>query len=182
MSKFAGLRRLGRHGLLAPAIGLLAVGLLAGAGAVAEPPPWSTAARGKAEDGKNPGVGRCDGNIIGSVSDGSSTIGSGGEGRAAMVGGAIIGALVGGTIGGKMDQFDQHCIGRSLEHGDDGKTIWWENSEAKARYGVTPMRSFENSAGRYCREYRTTALLDGRVRQAFGTACRQPDGAWQLVS
>ncbi len=148
---------------------LPSVGLMAGVAAVAEPPPWSTAAGNQADGdiSRQLGAGRC---------DPLAALGG------AAVSGAIIGALVGGSIGGKMDQYDQNCIGLSLEHADDGKTIWWENSAAKVRFGVTPMRSFENSAGRFCRAYRTTAFIEGRVRNAFGTACRQADGAWEQVS
>lgn len=146
---------------------LLSIGLPAVA--VAEPPPWSEAARNRAA-GDGPlhlGAARC-----------APKVASGGP----ALSGAIIGALVGGSIGKKMDEYDQNCIGQSLERADDGKTIWWENSAAKVRFGVTPMRTFENSAGRFCRAYRTTAFIDGRVRNAFGTACRQADGAWEQVS
>ena len=34
----------------------------------------------------------------------------------------------------------------------------------------------------YCREYRTTVMSGGQERYAYGTACRQPDGAWKIVS
>ena len=32
----------------------------------------------------------------------------------------------------------------------------------------------------YCREYQTTATVGGMAQQSFGTACRQPDGSWQI--
>ena len=32
-----------------------------------------------------------------------------------------------------------------------------------------------------CREYQSTATIDGRQQQIYGTACLQPDGSWQLV-
>ncbi|MCB9978734.1 MAG: hypothetical protein H6862_03900 [Rhodospirillales bacterium] len=35
---------------------------------------------------------------------------------------------------------------------------------------------------RYCREYTRTVWIDGRARSAYGTACLQPDGAWQIVN
>ena len=40
----------------------------------------------------------------------------------------------------------------------------------------------EDYSGRYCREYTTEAVVGGRTKQVYGTACRQPDGSWQLVS
>ncbi|MHB1241431.1 MAG: RT0821/Lpp0805 family surface protein, partial [Gammaproteobacteria bacterium] len=35
--------------------------------------------------------------------------------------------------------------------------------------------------GRYCREYVTDVDVGGRKQQAYGTACRQPNGSWQAV-
>ena len=32
-----------------------------------------------------------------------------------------------------------------------------------------------------CRQYSTTTVIDGQPRQAFGTACLQPDGSWRIV-
>jgi len=150
------------------AMALMAMGLAGNA--LAEPPPWSTSAKKSG----NGAMHRC-GNLANNAAASE-------PGPSPRISGAIVGVLVGGTIGLKMDRIDQECIGQSLDRGDDGKTVWWENSAAKARFGVTPTRSFTNSKGRYCREYRTTALVDGRIRQAFGTACQQPDGAWEQVS
>jgi hypothetical protein len=32
-----------------------------------------------------------------------------------------------------------------------------------------------------CREYQSTATIDGRPQQTHGIACRQPDGTWRIV-
>jgi len=32
-----------------------------------------------------------------------------------------------------------------------------------------------------CREYRTTATIDGTTQQLLGTACLQPDGTWRFI-
>lgn len=34
----------------------------------------------------------------------------------------------------------------------------------------------------YCREYTREVIVDGRPAQAYGRACRQPDGSWRIVS
>ena len=34
----------------------------------------------------------------------------------------------------------------------------------------------------YCREYTSTALVNGRPVETWGTACLQPDGRWRIVS
>ncbi len=33
----------------------------------------------------------------------------------------------------------------------------------------------------YCREYTQTLKIANTVQKAYGTACRQPDGSWQLM-
>lgn len=32
----------------------------------------------------------------------------------------------------------------------------------------------------YCREYNGQVIVGGRYQQSYGTACMQPDGAWQI--
>lgn len=36
--------------------------------------------------------------------------------------------------------------------------------------------------GPYCREYTQQVTIGGKLRQAYGTACLQENGAWQIVS
>jgi hypothetical protein len=36
-------------------------------------------------------------------------------------------------------------------------------------------------AADYCREYRSTAEVAGARQEVVGTACRRPDGSWQIV-
>jgi len=37
------------------------------------------------------------------------------------------------------------------------------------------------AAAEYCREYRSTAEIAGAPHEVVGTACRRPDGSWQIV-
>lgn len=37
-------------------------------------------------------------------------------------------------------------------------------------------------AEEYCREYTKTVTIGGRVEEAYGTACYQPDGSWEVVN
>ena len=34
----------------------------------------------------------------------------------------------------------------------------------------------------HCREYTKNVSINGRLEQAYGTACRQPDGSWEIVN
>ena len=37
-------------------------------------------------------------------------------------------------------------------------------------------------AEEYCREYNKTVSINGRAERAYGTACRQHDGSWEIVN
>ncbi len=131
--------------------------------------------------------GRCQQEVLGALLGGAagaavgSQIGKGDGKTAAIIGGTIVGLIVGGSIGRSMDAIDQNCVGQALEHAGDGETIYWNPRQDDARYKVTPVRTYQVADGRYCREYTTTATVGGRVQEAYGKACRQPDGSWQIV-
>jgi len=61
-----------------------------------------------------------------------------------------------------------------------GQTIVWDDGNAAG--SVVATRDGTSSAGRYCREFQQTVTIGGRTEQAYGTACQQPDGAWQIIS
>ena len=155
------------------------------------PPPWAPA-HGYRRKGYVPpfgiGLGNCNrellGGLLGAAAGGfaGSRIGDGRGQLAAVAGGTLLGFLVGGSIGRTMDEVDQNCVGQALEHAGDGQTIVWNNPEKGGQYQVTPKQTFQRGDGRYCREYTATAVVGGKTQNTYGTACRQPDGAWQLVS
>jgi len=45
-----------------------------------------------------------------------------------------------------------------------------------------PDKPYKNRDGQYCRKYLTNAVIDGYNRQVSSTACRQANGAWQMVN
>jgi len=61
-----------------------------------------------------------------------------------------------------------------------GETIIWR--EGGAAGAVTATREGTTTSGRYCREFLQEVSIGGRKEQAYGTACRQPDGAWEVIS
>lgn len=111
-----------------------------------------------------------------------STIGKGSDRDAAMIGGAILGMLSGYSIGQSLDQGDLACTGYALQRAADGQAVRWQNPDSGRSYNVVPTSSWQNAHGRYCREYSATANIGGKLQKTFGTACRQPDGSWQIVS
>lgn len=124
-------------------------------------------------------VGIISGSVIGGVL--GSRFG-GGSGQIAAIGaGTIAGAMIGGALGKSMDDVDRVRMSQSLENNPVGKPAYWQNERTGATYTVTPVRNVSVGHNPYCREYRTVANVGGKTQQIYGTACRQPDGAWKVV-
>lgn len=128
------------------------------------------------------------GTLIGAAVGGlaGSTIG-GGSGRHIAIGaGAVLGAYLGSEVGRSLDRADRIHAARAhheaLEYEPSGGSRTWVNPDSGHSGSVTPYRTYETPSGGYCREYQTTVTIDGRSERGYGTACRQPDGSWAIVS
>ena len=115
-----------------------------------------------------------------------SQVGSG-RGKLVAVGvGAVLGGLLGSSVGKSLDDTDKLMMERttqaSLEHVESGQTSTWSNPDSGHSGSVTPVKTYQTNAGQYCREYQQTISVGGQEEQAYGTACRQPDGSWKIVS
>lgn len=112
-----------------------------------------------------------------------STIGKGRGNVVATAVGAVAGALAGGYVGQQLDQADRDRALRTtqstLESSPIGKSGQWRNPDSGASGYVTPTRTYQTN-GQYCREYTQSITVAGRTQQGFGTACRMPDGTWQV--
>lgn len=124
------------------------------------------------------------GQIVGGVGGAvlGSQIGQGTGKIVATAGGTLLGVLIGGAIGRSLDQADYACAGQILEHVPDNRAIIWSNPQIGATYRMVPTKAYEVQGGGYCREYTSTATIAGRTQQVYGTACRQPDGSWKIIS
>ena len=47
---------------------------------------------------------------------------------------------------------------------------------------LEPEAAFGEPSAPYCREFHTTATIAGQTAEVYGTACRGPDGAWEIVA
>jgi surface antigen len=140
---------------------------------------------GCAGPGGGPGGGTAIGGLGGAAAGGllGAALGGGATGIAA---GTIIGGLLGAGIGSVLDTNSQRAMNqtvqRSLESTPSGTASSWRNPDNGNNGSVTPVRTFQNSQGSYCREFQQTVTIGGREERSFGTACRQPDGSWRIVS
>jgi hypothetical protein len=68
---------------------------------------------------------------------------------------------------------------QALENAPSGTSIQWKNPDG-ASATIVPQPAFQTANGQICREFQQTVTIGGRPQQAYGTACRQPDGTWKL--
>jgi len=108
-----------------------------------------------------------------------------GTGKLAMTAlGTLTGAFIGSQVGQSLDRADQayaHQAESRAYSAPIGQSIAWNNPESGHSGSFTPTRDGYDQSGSYCREYQTSINVGGQSQQAFGTACRQPDGTWKVV-
>lgn len=78
--------------------------------------------------------------------------------------------------------FAERTAQNALEFNKPGQTATWRNAQTGNSGTMTPAKNFENAAGKYCRTFKTSIFIDGDQEKGTGTACRQPDGTWQIES
>lgn len=123
------------------------------------------------------------GSIIGAIAGGliGSTVGQGNGKILAIAAGSVAGAVIGGSVGRNMDENDQLRVNQALEKNPVGQPSYWRNQHSGIAYDMVPVRDVNYHGNKYCREFRTTAIINGKKQAMYGTACRQPDGAWKVV-
>ena len=127
------------------------------------------------------------GTILGAAGGGllGAQFGRGRGQLAATAAGVFLGALLGNSVGRSLDRADRIAIARAEDEAHSApvnETIEWRNPDSGNHGTVTPVREGISSTGRQCREYHHTVTIGGRQEEAYGTACLQPDGSWQLVN
>ncbi len=113
-----------------------------------------------------------------------SQIGSG-KGRLVATGaGVFLGALIGGQIGRQLDEKDrlehQRATQHALESSRAGQGVTWNNPDSGNQGSIMPTRTYQQADDQYCREFQQTIVVGGQTEDAYGTACRQPDGSWRI--
>lgn len=115
-----------------------------------------------------------------------SNVGHGKGNIASIAVGTLLGAYMGSEIGSSLDKADlmyaNGAAQNAFETLPSGQSSTWRNPDS-GNYGtVTPTATHQTSQGQYCREYQQTVTVQGQTQQAFGTACRQPDGSWKITN
>lgn len=71
------------------------------------------------------------------------------------------------------------ALSEALEKRLSGVPVEWHNSESGSSGYVIPIRTFQNSDGSWCREYREKANVLGEIEVRRAIACRSESGEWQ---
>ncbi len=127
------------------------------------------------------------GTLAGAIGGGiiGSNIGGGKGAIAGTIAGTLLGGALGSSIGASLDAADRAAYNdasqRALETAQPGQVLPWSNPRTGNSGTIVPKAPYQNSYGQYCREYTQTIKVGGRTEQGYGTACRQPDGSWQIV-
>lgn len=127
------------------------------------------------------------GAVLGAVGGGviGSTMGKGRGQIATTIAGAMLGGMLGNSLGKSLDAADASYYNQAtqsaLETAPAGQALPWKNPES-GNYGtVVAAAPYQQADGRYCREYNQKVVIGGQTKSAYGLACRQPDGSWQIV-
>ncbi|WP_157015095.1 hypothetical protein [Mesorhizobium xinjiangense] len=101
-------------------------------------------------------------------------------GKASMID-AMNGGLIGGDIGEDLSSRERQIAleaeYRALEYTPGGQSVPWRSEGAKHSGEVIPAQPYKVGS-QDCRQYVHRVFVDGAVRHARGTACRNPDGSW----
>lgn len=107
---------------------------------------------------------------------------------AVLAGALFLAGCAGGTatLGDKLDTADRRLIAETtqaaLEQEKIGTSRNWDNPATGHRGSVTPFRTYQDRAGRDCREFQQTIAVDGETTVVRDAACRGASGAWQSVN
>ena len=99
--------------------------------------------------------------------------------------GTVAGSQLGGNIGKRLSDTDrtrmQDATQRALETGKAGTAVRWTGTGGHTG-SITPQPPFTSSGGITCREFQQTVTVDSENATAYGTACKQANGTWTVVS
>ena len=109
-----------------------------------------------------------------------------GTGKLAATGaGTLIGAMIGGAAGRSLDKADALYASRAsyqaLEYQPAGAAVPWHNPDSGHSGSIQPLATWQTPEGTHCREFTHTIFVGSHPEKAYGRACRQPDGTWQVV-
>lgn len=115
----------------------------------------------------------------------NSQYGSGNAKLAQLGVGPLLGAFIGKDVAGGLSKDDQgyaETAAKRAYAAPLGERISWVNPQSGNSGTITSIREGYNTQGTYCREYQQTVTVGRNTELVYGTACKQADGAWKIVT
>ncbi len=136
----------------------------------------SSCANMEVQQGKKGQVGAAGGAAAGAV------IGQAiGQDTEATLIGAAVGGLLGYIVGNEMDKYDRIQLANVYDRAPSRQTTSWVNPDTGKQYQVTPEPAYTNPrTNQVCRKAEINAIVDGRPKTTYSTACRDQYGTWHL--
>ncbi len=105
------------------------------------------------------------------------------HGNGRTIAGLAVGALLGSVLAVELSKRDRPYYSQAtiqtFEYAPSGNVTNWVNPDTGVSGTITPLNTFQSN-NNYCREFTQTVNVGNSLKQAYGTACRQPDGSWQI--
>jgi surface antigen len=126
------------------------------------------------------------GALVGAAAGGlaGSQFGGGAGKGVATIFGVLAGGLIGSQVGKSLDENDvnyaRQTQQQAFEAGRSGQPVSWRNPDTGDSGTVIPRPAYPSN-GTQCREFQQNITVGGKTQNAYGTACRQPDGTWKVV-
>ena len=113
---------------------------------------------------------------------------------AAAVAGLLIGAGGGYEFSGKKYEHNiklaaltieqdsiamKSTLNQALEVNLNDTPMTWSSPVSGQTASFTPVNTYQDKTGHYCREYRKDVVVNGKTSSTFGLACRSDQGKWE---
>ena len=116
------------------------------------------------------------GGSVGAISGSGAPAGGGGSLRV----GATAGDEARALVDQQMNEKDRMHMLQVLEFNRAGAASSWTNTASNKAYTITPEESYNSGQG-VCRDFSATVNAAGNLEQSQGTACRLPNGGWEVT-
>ena len=134
------------------------------------------------QQGPKQAIGTVTGMVIGGKMANDFAEGSRNQGLWTMAGVAL-GAFLGNEVGASMDKQDallaERAAMQALEFNKSDQATVWTNPDTGNSGTVYPTSTYAR-AGQPCREFTQEIKIGDKIETAFGKACRNADGSWDI--
>lgn len=80
----------------------------------------------------------------------------------------------------KQDQTAMNvALSQAMEVNMSGNAGTWANPDSQRSAAFTPVRTYQDKSGTFCREYKKELTTAGQAETTFGLACRNDQGQWK---